>query len=238
MATAAATATTSTKPTDEQIQRDVLAELKWDARLQPNEIGVIVKDGVVTLTAWVDSYGKKWAAEEAAHRVRGVKAVANDIEVRLPVSDERTDADIAAAAVRALEWDAFVPVEKLDVTVSKGWVTLRGRSGVAVSEGGRGAGCAAVVGGQWGDQPDCGQAPGDAVGAQAEDRAGAYTDGTDRRPADHSGGGGKQGDSEGQRALLGGARRSGASSVVGARGQLGGEPDRRRDLSLPLAAIA
>jgi osmotically-inducible protein OsmY len=125
MATAAATVT-STKPTDEQIQRDVLAELKWDARLQPNEIGVIVKDGVVTLTAWVDSYGKKWAAEEAAHRVRGVKAVANDIEVRLPVSDERTDADIAAAAVRALEWDAFVPVEKLDVTVSKGWVTLRG----------------------------------------------------------------------------------------------------------------
>ena len=126
MATAAATATTSTKPTDEQIQRNVLAELKWDARLQPNEIGVIVKDGVVTLTGWVDSYAKKWAAEEAAHRVRGVKAVANDIEVRLPVSDERTDADIAAAAVRALEWDAFVPVEKLDVTVSKGWVTLRG----------------------------------------------------------------------------------------------------------------
>ena len=126
MATAAATATTSTKPTDEQIQRDVLAELKWDARLQPNEIGVIVKDGVVTLTGWVDSYAKKWAAEEAAHRVRGVKAVANDIEVRLPVSDERTDADIAAAVVRALEWDAFVPVEKVDVTVSKGWVTLRG----------------------------------------------------------------------------------------------------------------
>jgi osmotically-inducible protein OsmY len=126
MATAAATATTSTKPTDEQIQRDVLAELKWDARLRSNEIGVIVKDGVVTLTGWVDSYAKKWAAEEAAHRVRGVKAVANDIEVRLPVSDERTDADIAAAAVRALEWDAFVPVEKLDVTVSKGWVTLRG----------------------------------------------------------------------------------------------------------------
>ena len=126
MATAAATATTSTKPTDEQIQRDVLAELKWDARLQPNEIGVIVKDGVVTLTGWVDSYTKKWAAEEAAHRVHGVKAVANEIEVRLPSSAERTDADIAAAAVRALEWDAFVSVEKLDITVSKGWVTLKG----------------------------------------------------------------------------------------------------------------
>ena len=111
---------------DEQIQRDVLAELKWEARVQPNEIGVAVKDGVVTLTGWVDSYSKKWAAEEAAHRVRGVKAVANDIEVRLPSSAERTDADIAAAAVRALEWDAFIPVDKLDVTVSKGWVTLKG----------------------------------------------------------------------------------------------------------------
>src|ERR1700730_1862942 len=62
----------------------------------------------------------------AAHRVRGVKAVANEIEVRLSKADERTDADIAAAAVRALEGDVFVPVEKIDVTVSKGWVTLKG----------------------------------------------------------------------------------------------------------------
>jgi osmotically-inducible protein OsmY len=112
--------------TDEQIQRDVLDELKWDARVTPNEIGVVVKDGIVTLTGWVDSYTKKWAAEEAAQRVRGVKAVANDIEVRLPSSAERTDADIAAAAVRSLEWDAFVPTDRLKVTVSKGWVTLEG----------------------------------------------------------------------------------------------------------------
>jgi len=62
--------------TDEQIQRDVLAELKWDARVQPNEVGVAVKNGIVTLTGWVDSYTKRWAAEEAARRVRGVKAVA------------------------------------------------------------------------------------------------------------------------------------------------------------------
>jgi osmotically-inducible protein OsmY len=113
--------------TDEQIQRDVLAELKWDARVQPNEIGVAVKDGVVTLMGWVDSYGKKWAAEEAAFHVRGVKAIANDIEVRLPSSAERTDADIAAAATRALEWDAFVPIGRIKVTVSKGWVTLAGQ---------------------------------------------------------------------------------------------------------------
>ena len=112
--------------TDEQIQRDVLEELNWDARVQPNEIGVAVKDGIVTLIGWVDSYTKKWAAEDAAKRVRGVKAVANDIEVRLPSSAERTDADIAAAALHALEWDAFVPVDKVEVTVSKGWLTLRG----------------------------------------------------------------------------------------------------------------
>ena len=111
---------------DAQIQSEVLSELKWEPRVQPNEVGVIVKDSVVTLTGSVDSYTKKYAAEEAAHRVRGVKAVANDIEVRLPTSSERADADIAAAAVHALEWDALVPIEKLDVTVSKGWVTLKG----------------------------------------------------------------------------------------------------------------
>jgi osmotically-inducible protein OsmY len=112
--------------TDQQIQQDVMNELKWDARVLPNEVGIAVKDGVVTLTGWVDSYIKKWAAEDAAKRVRGVKAIANDIEVRLPSSAERTDADIAAAAVRALEWDAFVPTDKVKVTVSKGWVTLNG----------------------------------------------------------------------------------------------------------------
>ncbi|HKV84542.1 MAG TPA: BON domain-containing protein [Ktedonobacterales bacterium] len=112
--------------TDEQVQRDVLEELKWDARVQPNEIGVAVKDGIVTLTGWVDSFTKKWSAEEAAHRVHGVKAVANDIEVRLPSSSVRTDADIAAEVRRALEWDAAVPAERIQVTVSKGWVTLEG----------------------------------------------------------------------------------------------------------------
>jgi osmotically-inducible protein OsmY len=125
-------ATATTTLTDEQIQQDVLEELAWDARVQPNEIGVAVKDGVVTLTGWVDVYTKRWAAEEAAHRVRGVKAVANDIEVRLPTAAERTDTDIAAAATRALEWDAFLPIEDLDVTVSKGMghPSRRGRMGV------------------------------------------------------------------------------------------------------------
>ena len=112
--------------TDAQLQIDVLAELKWEPRVSPNEIGVVVKDGVVTLTGSVDAYTKRWAAEDAAHRVRGVKAVANDIEVRLPTGDQRTDPDIAEAAIRALHWDAFVPADRIQVTVSKGWVTLKG----------------------------------------------------------------------------------------------------------------
>jgi osmotically-inducible protein OsmY len=117
------TTATATR-TDEEIQRDVLAELKWDARLQPNEIGVIVKDGIVTLTGWVDSFLKKWTAEDVAYRVPGVKAAANDIEVKLLT--ERIDPDIAEAAVRALEWDAGIPPGKIRVTVSKGWLTLKG----------------------------------------------------------------------------------------------------------------
>jgi osmotically-inducible protein OsmY len=121
-----AVATGTETRTDAQLQADVLAELKWEPRVVPNEIGVAVKDGVVTLTGWVDSYTKRWAAEDAALRVRGVKAVANDIEVRLSSSAERTDADVAKAAVQALEWDAFLPIDKIDVTVSKGWVTLKG----------------------------------------------------------------------------------------------------------------
>lgn len=118
--------TTATRRIDQDIQRDLLDELQWEARVQPNEIAASVRDGVVTLSGWVDNYAKKWAAERAAHRVRGVRAVANDIEVRLPSSAQRTDADIALAVTRTLEWDAFVPVEDIDVTVSNGWVVLHG----------------------------------------------------------------------------------------------------------------
>ncbi|MFI6820624.1 BON domain-containing protein [Micromonospora sp. NPDC050187] len=113
--------------TDQDIQTDVLDELTWEPRVQPHEIGVTVTEGVVTLTGWVDGYAKKWAAERAAHRVPRVRAVANDLAVRLPTSARRTDQEVATAVVRALEWDAFVAVEELDVTVADGWVTLRGQ---------------------------------------------------------------------------------------------------------------
>ncbi len=121
-----ATATETVSPADDEIRNDVLAQLKWDGRVQPSEIGVAVKDGTVTLNGWVDSDSKRWTAEEAVHRVHRVKAVVNQLEVRLPSSAERTDADIATAIVRALESDALVPVENLEVAVSNGRVTLEG----------------------------------------------------------------------------------------------------------------
>jgi osmotically-inducible protein OsmY len=110
--------------TDREIQTDVLSELRWDHSIQANEIGVAVENGVVTLTGTVDTYLNKWKAEEAAHRVHGVVAVANDINVR--AIGERTDADIASAAVHALKWNSSVPADKIQVTVEKGWVTLKG----------------------------------------------------------------------------------------------------------------
>jgi osmotically-inducible protein OsmY len=120
-------ATTETvSPADDEIRRDVLEQLKWDGRIQPSEIGVAVKDGNVTLNGWVDSDSKRWTAEEAVHRIRRVKAVVDEIEVRLPDSAARTDPDIATAVVHALESDGAVPVEKLEVAVSNGWVTLKG----------------------------------------------------------------------------------------------------------------
>ncbi|SBT45572.1 BON domain-containing protein [Micromonospora auratinigra] len=119
-------ATATITRTDQDIQSDVLDELTWEPRVRPTEIGVTVTDGVVTLSGSVDSYAKKWAAERAAHRVRRVRAVANDLAVRIATSADKSDPEIATAAVRALEWDAFVPVEALDVTVADGWVTLHG----------------------------------------------------------------------------------------------------------------
>jgi osmotically-inducible protein OsmY len=110
--------------TDQEIQADVMAEFRWDPSVPATEIGVAVKDGVVTLTGTVDTYIKKWRAEEVAHHVNGVIAVANEIQVHWIVG--RTDSDIAAAAVHALNWNSTIPQGKVLVTVDNGWVTLKG----------------------------------------------------------------------------------------------------------------
>jgi osmotically-inducible protein OsmY len=112
---------------DIDIQRDVQDELRWEPALRPAEIGVAVEDGVVTLTGFVDSYATKLAAERAARGVAGVRAVAEDIVVRLPGSSLRADGDIARTALNALQWHVWVPDSDLKVTVENGWITLEGQ---------------------------------------------------------------------------------------------------------------
>jgi osmotically-inducible protein OsmY len=112
---------------DIDLQRDVLDELKWEPSVNAAHIGVSVKDGVVTLSGHVTSFAEKYAAERAAKRVHGVRAVANEIDVKLPGSSKRTDADIAATAISALKANVSVPADKIKVTVSNGWVTLEGQ---------------------------------------------------------------------------------------------------------------
>jgi osmotically-inducible protein OsmY len=112
--------------TDAQIKQDVLLELKWDTRIDETDVGVEVDDGIVTLTGTVDSWGKRAAAAEASHRVKGVLDVANDINVKLPGSLQRNDTDIARAVRNALEWDVFVPHDRITSTVTDGVVTLVG----------------------------------------------------------------------------------------------------------------
>jgi osmotically-inducible protein OsmY len=111
---------------DTELQKDVMNEFQWDPSVHPEAIGVAVKDGVVTLSGTVPTYAEKLAAERAAKRVRGVKAVAEDIEVKLASSLKRNDTDIARAAVDALAWDVEVPHEKLKLKVEDGWITLEG----------------------------------------------------------------------------------------------------------------
>ena len=111
---------------DADIQKDILAELKWEPSLRNDDVGIAVRDGVVTLAGFVDSYADKWKAERVASRVKGVKAIANDLEVKLPSSSQRPDPDIARTAVNALEWNILVPHDRIKVKVEKGWVTLEG----------------------------------------------------------------------------------------------------------------
>ena len=111
---------------DSQIKGDVLNELKWDSRVDEADVGVQVKEGIVTLTGSVNVYARKIAAREAAHRVHGVLDVVDELQVKVPGIGARTDTDIARAVRDALEWDAFVPDEKITSTVSLGIVTLEG----------------------------------------------------------------------------------------------------------------
>ena len=112
--------------TDSELQQNVIDELAWEPSVDAAKIRVSVDSGIVMLSGTVRSYPEKWAAERAAERVKRVKAVADEIEVRLPGDFHRTDSDSARAAVNALEWNASVPNGRVQVLVQNGWVTLDG----------------------------------------------------------------------------------------------------------------
>lgn len=111
---------------DKDLQHDVLDELKWEPSVNAAHIGVTAREGVVTLTGHVPFYAEKYAAEKSAKRVYGVKAVADELEVKLPGSSKRTDEDIAEACVGALKSNYSVPEDKVKVVVNNGRITLDG----------------------------------------------------------------------------------------------------------------
>lgn len=114
--------------TNEELQKDVMDELKWEPSLVEviSQIGVLVDDGVVTLSGRVNSYNQKINAEQAAQRVAGVKVVAEDIEVVIPGKNERSDTDIAIAVKDALKWHSAVNEDLIEIKVENGWVYLDG----------------------------------------------------------------------------------------------------------------
>jgi osmotically-inducible protein OsmY len=111
---------------DDDIKRDVEAELRWDPDIDATDIAVAVKDGVVTLSGFVRSYAQKWQAEGDAKRVSGVLGVANDLEVRLPVIHQKPDPELAREIVQELRYELPYSYNVVRVIVADGWVTLEG----------------------------------------------------------------------------------------------------------------
>jgi osmotically-inducible protein OsmY len=112
--------------TDSQIQKDVMDQLKWEPFLNASQIGVAVKNGIVTLSGQVDTYSKKLTAENAAKKIAGVKAIAEDIQIGVSPSYNKTDTEIAEAVVNALKWHTAVMEEKIKIKVESGNVRLEG----------------------------------------------------------------------------------------------------------------
>jgi len=112
--------------TDLQLKSDVTAELAWDPAVNATNVGVAVRDGVVTLSGQVDSYAQKHAVQRAARRIAGVRGIALDLEVRLAPDHQRSDTELAQAAAHALRWHSLVPDDKVKVQVEDGWVTVSG----------------------------------------------------------------------------------------------------------------
>lgn len=111
---------------DEDLKNDILSELKYEPSVKTSDIGVLVKDGTVTLNGYVNSYWEKSHAVSAAKRVVGVNAIADEIAIKFPGSLDRTDGDIATAAAQQVKWSPSIPNDAVKVTVRDGWITLEG----------------------------------------------------------------------------------------------------------------
>ncbi|RFO94816.1 OsmY domain-containing protein [Rhodoferax lacus] len=112
--------------TDTELQHDIVSELEWDPAIHATQVGVAVKDSVVTLTGHLDTYAEKFAIEKAVSRVQGVKAIALEMDVKLSPNHKRSDTEIATASETALKWHSEIPAHSIQLTVEKGWVTLKG----------------------------------------------------------------------------------------------------------------
>jgi len=115
--------------TDAGLKASVLTELAWEPSVTAAHIGVTARDGVITLSGHVQRFAEKQAAQSAALRLKGVKAVADEIEVKLPFDAKRSDDEIARVAIDRLSWDSTLPRDAVKVTVRNGWVTLTGEVG-------------------------------------------------------------------------------------------------------------
>jgi osmotically-inducible protein OsmY len=113
--------------TDATLRHDMEQAFEWDPRFDARDIGVAVKDGVVSLSGHVSSYAERWAAQDTAQLIGGVKAIANEISVKLPTAFARSDTEIAEAALTALRLNVSVPVPDIKLVVREGWVTLSGQ---------------------------------------------------------------------------------------------------------------
>lgn len=112
--------------TDSQLQQDVMAELQWEPRVDHANIGVAAKDGVITLSGFVANYASKLAAEKAARRVKGVRGLAEEIDVRFPSDAKTADPEIAARIADMFDWSVSIPKNKIEIKVEDGWVMLTG----------------------------------------------------------------------------------------------------------------
>jgi osmotically-inducible protein OsmY len=112
--------------TDANLKRDIQAELDWDPSINPANVGIAVKNGIVTLTGHLDTYAEKAAIERVVARVSGVHAVAVELDVKLAPGHVRSDSEIAATAEEAIRWSTLIPVDQVRLKVEKGWLTLTG----------------------------------------------------------------------------------------------------------------